>query len=212
MVNSLETYRIRRRGLRPRLRMRHVSNELTFWLSVAVFATAQGLTSWGGASACKTSKGKKRSDLLYQQLSFIHVFIYFTDLSTQAALSNHPAEVIALIILTIYLVSVWSMRTCELYYTDMPEIQSVSEAMWLSAITFLTVGYGDLTPKTLCGRFIAVATGLVFCANTRYMACWTVILCFTAYSRKVRKDSPAREVLVTCSQDMIYLISGLSAS
>ncbi|KAK7500232.1 hypothetical protein BaRGS_00008455 [Batillaria attramentaria] len=84
----------------------------------------------------------------------------------KAALNNHPAEVITLMILTMYLVSVWSMRTCELYYTDMPENQSVSEAMWLSAITFLTVGYGDLTPKTHCGRFIAVSTALMGLCST----------------------------------------------
>lgn len=84
----------------------------------------------------------------------------------KAALSNHPAEVIALLILTMYLVSVWSMRTCEMYYTDMAEVQSVSEAMWLSAITFLTVGYGDLTPKTHCGRFIAVSTALMGLCST----------------------------------------------
>lgn len=65
-----------------------------------------------------------------------------------------------------YMWSVWSMRTCELYYTLLPEVQSFPEAMWLSAITFLTVGYGDLTPKTLCGRFIAVATALMGLCST----------------------------------------------
>ena len=38
--------------------------------------------------------------------------------------------------------------------------------MWLSAITFLTVGYGDLTPMTHCGRFIAIVTGLMGLAST----------------------------------------------
>lgn len=32
--------------------------------------------------------------------------------------------------------------------------------MWLTAITFLSVGYGDIVPNTYCGRGIAVFSGL----------------------------------------------------
>ena len=32
--------------------------------------------------------------------------------------------------------------------------------MWLIAITFLSVGYGDIVPNTYCGRGIAVFTGM----------------------------------------------------
>ncbi|KAK7114820.1 small conductance calcium-activated potassium channel protein 2-like [Littorina saxatilis] len=96
-------------------------------------------------------------------VSHVKVNIYFV---FKAALNKHPGEVITAIILTMYAVSVWSMRTCELYYTSMPENTSVSEAMWLSAITFLTVGYGDLTPNTHCGRFIAVSTAMMGLCST----------------------------------------------
>ncbi len=33
--------------------------------------------------------------------------------------------------------------------------------MWLIAITFLSVGYGDIVPNTYCGRGIAVTTGIM---------------------------------------------------
>ena len=33
--------------------------------------------------------------------------------------------------------------------------------MWLTAITFLSIGYGDIVPNTYCGRGIAVTTGLM---------------------------------------------------
>lgn len=33
--------------------------------------------------------------------------------------------------------------------------------MWMIAITFLSVGYGDIVPNTYCGRGIAVCTGLM---------------------------------------------------
>ena len=33
--------------------------------------------------------------------------------------------------------------------------------MWLIAITFLSIGYGDIVPYTYCGRAIAVCTGIM---------------------------------------------------
>ena len=34
-------------------------------------------------------------------------------------------------------------------------------ALWLTAITFLTVGYGDVSPETRCGRVVCLFTGLM---------------------------------------------------
>ncbi|CAG5129615.1 unnamed protein product, partial [Candidula unifasciata] len=84
----------------------------------------------------------------------------------KAAMTDHPGKVIALTMLSMYSVSVWAMRTCELYYTKISDAQSLTQSMWLAAITFLTVGYGDLTPMTHCGRFIAVVTGLMGLGST----------------------------------------------
>lgn len=33
--------------------------------------------------------------------------------------------------------------------------------MWFIAITFLSVGFGDIVPNTYCGRGIAVTTGIM---------------------------------------------------
>lgn len=34
-------------------------------------------------------------------------------------------------------------------------------SMWFIAITFLSVGFGDIVPNTYCGRGIAVTTGIM---------------------------------------------------
>ncbi|XP_014663916.1 PREDICTED: small conductance calcium-activated potassium channel protein-like [Priapulus caudatus] len=34
-------------------------------------------------------------------------------------------------------------------------------SMWMIAITFLSIGYGDIVPNTICGRGIAVCTGIM---------------------------------------------------
>ena len=40
------------------------------------------------------------------------------------------------------------------------EHANLLNTMWLVAITFLSVGYGDIVPNTYCGRGIAVFTGM----------------------------------------------------
>ncbi|MGH0156751.1 UNVERIFIED_CONTAM: hypothetical protein FKN15_032663 [Acipenser sinensis] len=37
----------------------------------------------------------------------------------------------------------------------------MEDTVWLVAITFLTIGYGDLTPKTTCGKTICLLTGVM---------------------------------------------------
>lgn len=44
------------------------------------------------------------------------------------------------------------------YHDD--EHANLLNTMWLTAITFLSVGYGDIVPNTYCGRGIAVVSGL----------------------------------------------------
>lgn len=41
------------------------------------------------------------------------------------------------------------------------EHANLLNSMWLIAITFLSVGFGDIVPNTYCGRGIAVSTGIM---------------------------------------------------
>ncbi len=41
------------------------------------------------------------------------------------------------------------------------EHANLLNTMWLVAITFLSVGYGDIVPNTYCGRGICVTTGMM---------------------------------------------------
>lgn len=46
------------------------------------------------------------------------------------------------------------------------EHANLLNTMWLIAITFLSVGYGDIVPNTYCGRGIAVFTGMTVSPQT----------------------------------------------
>lgn len=41
------------------------------------------------------------------------------------------------------------------------EHANLLNSMWLTAITFLCVGYGDIVPNTYCGRGITLTCGMV---------------------------------------------------
>lgn len=51
-------------------------------------------------------------------------------------------------------------RLIDFRYHD-EEHANLLNTMWLTAITFLSVGYGDIVPNTYCGRGISVSTGLM---------------------------------------------------
>ncbi|PSN37877.1 hypothetical protein C0J52_26466, partial [Blattella germanica] len=56
-------------------------------------------------------------------------------------------------------------RSCDIFchyimFHD-EEHANLLNAMWLIAITFLSVGFGDIVPNTYCGRGIAVTTGIM---------------------------------------------------
>lgn len=52
--------------------------------------------------------------------------------------------------------------------------------MWLIAITFLSVGFGDIVPNTYCGRGIAVSTGI--------MVSIYIMIVFERYKKRVLDD------------------------
>ena len=134
----------------------------------------------------------EKSTQTISAVSHVKISLFFV---FKAAMNDNPGTVITVTMLSMYAISVWSMRTCEMYYTTIDEAHSFTESMWLSAITFLTVGYGDLTPATHCGRFIAILTGLMGLATTALLV--------AVAARKVEQTRSERSVFNYLS--MIHL-------
>lgn len=84
----------------------------------------------------------------------------------KALMSTMPGTVLVFIMIGILLSSTWAMRTCEIYYHPDADHANILNCMWMIAITFLTVGYGDIYPNSYCGRFVAVSTGLMGVGTT----------------------------------------------
>ncbi len=69
-----------------------------------------------------------------------------------------PEYVLTVLMVSVFIVASWLLRACEMYHDEVHA--NFFNSMWLIAITFLSVGYGDIVPNSYCGRGIAVLTGI----------------------------------------------------
>lgn len=89
-----------------------------------------------------------------------------------------PGTVLLVFMVSLWIIASWTLRQCErsviqlrmhierknyvrVYRFHDEEHANLLNAMWLIAITFLSVGFGDIVPNTYCGRGIAVSTGIM---------------------------------------------------
>lgn len=79
----------------------------------------------------------------------------------KSLMAIHSDYVLLVMMMALLLVASWTLRLCEMHDPEKPSHADFLNSMWLIAITFLSVGYGDIVPSTYCGRLIAVMTGIM---------------------------------------------------
>ncbi|VDD82920.1 unnamed protein product [Mesocestoides corti] len=70
-----------------------------------------------------------------------------------------PGTVLVAFILGFWAVLAWMLRACERVHD--PVFEDIFNSMWLVAVTFLSIGYGDVVANTYCGRAISIVTGVL---------------------------------------------------
>lgn len=126
------------------------------------------------------------TDTSTQSLGALNKVKINTSFVFKALMSTMPGTMLISLMLAILIVASWALRTCEIYYHPGSPESSYLNSMWLIAITFLTIGYGDLTPSTYCGRFVSVLTGL--------MGVGTTALLVAVLARKLEQSRPEKYV------------------
>ena len=107
------------------------------------------------------------TDTATQSLGALNKVKINTSFVFKALMSTMPGTVLICIMLGILIIDTWAMRTCEVYYhPGDTKNTGFLNCMWMIAITFLTVGYGDIYPNSYCGRFVSVTTGLMGVGTT----------------------------------------------
>ncbi|XP_022617655.1 intermediate conductance calcium-activated potassium channel protein 4 isoform X4 [Seriola dumerili] len=83
-------------------------------------------------------------------------------------MNKHPARALLVFILFFWLTASWMLTLCERQTSRQTSVSTghMDTALWLIAITFLTVGYGDVSPSTSCGKAVCLFTGVMGVACT----------------------------------------------
>lgn len=76
----------------------------------------------------------------------------------KSMMTLYPEYVLTVLMVSGCLMASWLLRACEMYHDA--RHANFFNSIWLIAITFLSVGYGDIVPNSYCGRGIAVLTGI----------------------------------------------------
>ncbi|KAJ8289785.1 hypothetical protein GJAV_G00005310 [Gymnothorax javanicus] len=79
-------------------------------------------------------------------------------------MNKYPGRTLLVFIVFFWLSASWLLTLCERQIQV--ETGDMLNALWLIAITFLTVGYGDFSPQTLCGKMVCLFTGVMGVACT----------------------------------------------
>ena len=98
----------------------------------------------------------------------------------KALMSSMPGLCLIAIMGTTLFVNSYSLRLCEYYTLGDHQDTFFMQAIWMTCVTFLTLGYGDIVPRTTCGRVLAIGTGL--------MGVGIMALCVAVLSRKLEQS------------------------
>lgn len=79
-------------------------------------------------------------------------------------MNKYPARTLLVFILLFWLTASWMLTLCE--RQTRAAADHMNTALYLIAITFLTVGYGDVSPNTGCGKVVCLLTGVMGVACT----------------------------------------------
>uniref|UniRef100_A0A3P8TAY6 Potassium intermediate/small conductance calcium-activated channel, subfamily N, member 4 n=1 Tax=Amphiprion percula TaxID=161767 RepID=A0A3P8TAY6_AMPPE len=89
-------------------------------------------------------------------------------------MNQHPARTLLVFILFFWLTASWMLTLCE--RQTQTSTGHMETALWLIAITFLTVGYGDVAPNTSCGKAVCLFTGVMLKKGKQGVACTAMLV------------------------------------
>lgn len=78
----------------------------------------------------------------------------------KTVLDQHPMLFLSIFLLIFWLITAWSFAQCERFGREEGSFLLYINSLWFIAITFNGNGYGDIVPKTLAGRTIAILVGI----------------------------------------------------
>ncbi|XP_073426731.1 intermediate conductance calcium-activated potassium channel protein 4 isoform X1 [Dendrobates tinctorius] len=95
-------------------------------------------------------------DASYRSIGALNKIKFQYQFVIKILMNTCPGRVLLILTVSLWIVSSWVLSVCERDTTA-----DLTSAMWLIPITFLTIGYGDLVPVTVCGKMVCLFTGVM---------------------------------------------------
>lgn len=97
-------------------------------------------------------------DASYRSIGALNKIKFQYQFVIKILMNTCPGRVLLILTISLWVVSSWVLSVCE---RDTPKTSNLTSAMWLIPITFLTIGYGDMVPETVCGKMVCLFTGVM---------------------------------------------------
>ena len=100
------------------------------------------------------------TDASSQSLGALNRISFNTTFIFRSTMNVRPAFVLCAMMTSALFVATWLLHACDGIADDDDDAMTLANSMWLVAITFLTIGFGDFVPQSYCGRAVCVLTGM----------------------------------------------------
>lgn len=98
-------------------------------------------------------------DASYRSIGSLNKIKFQYPFLMKILMNTCPGRVLLTLTISLWVVSSWILSVCE--RGDSPGNGNLTDTMWLIPITFLTIGYGDMVPHSVCGKMVCLFTGVM---------------------------------------------------
>ncbi|XP_053123403.1 intermediate conductance calcium-activated potassium channel protein 4 isoform X2 [Hemicordylus capensis] len=97
-------------------------------------------------------------DASYRSIGSLNKIHFQYPFALRVMVNSQPGRVLLIFTMGLWLIAFWVLSVCERQYM---EDDYLGGTFWLIPITFLTIGYGDVVPATMCGKMVCLFTGVM---------------------------------------------------
>ncbi|KAE8594226.1 hypothetical protein XENTR_v10019506 [Xenopus tropicalis] len=98
-------------------------------------------------------------DTSYRSIGSLNKIKFQYKFVMKVLMNTCPGKVLLILSISLWVVSSWVLSVCE--RKKQVPTGDMTNALWLIPITFLTIGYGDMVPNTVCGKLVCLSTGVM---------------------------------------------------
>ncbi|XP_075764374.1 intermediate conductance calcium-activated potassium channel protein 4 isoform X1 [Pelodiscus sinensis] len=98
-------------------------------------------------------------DASYRSIGSLNQIRFQYPFALRLLVNSQPGRVLLVLTLGLWITASWVLSVCE--REKVMGVGHLEGTLWLIPITFLTIGYGDVVPVTVCGRLVCLCTGIL---------------------------------------------------